>query len=119
MKTRPRTTPSQGDRVDGAPPMSGQPDLLNVAKHHAPGVVYQYLVETVAALARAEQEIAYLEDRGARLEAALLVLYEEASSSWDDDDIREDTSYAQQGGVIRARTLHAARAALYGGKEGT
>ena len=68
----------------------------------------------VADIARAE-----LKPRGARLEAALLHLYEEASSSWDDDDIREDTSYAQQGGVIRARTLHAARAALYGGKEGT
>ena len=55
--------------------------------------------------------------RADRLEAALLDLYEEASSSWDDDDIREDTSYAQQGGVIRARTLHAARAALADGKD--
>jgi len=47
---------NQGDPVDGAVPLPGQPDLLNVAKHHAPGVVHQYLVETVAALAAAEAE---------------------------------------------------------------
>jgi len=51
---------NQGDPVDGAVPLPGQPDLLNVAKHHAPGVVHQYLVETVAALAAAEAEVARL-----------------------------------------------------------
>ncbi len=51
----------QGDPVDGAPPMSGQPDLLNVEKHHAPGVVHQYLVDTVAALAEAQKEAEFYE----------------------------------------------------------
>ena len=53
---------NQGDPVDGAVPLPGQPDLLNVAKHHAPGVVHQYLVETVAALAAAEAEVARLRE---------------------------------------------------------
>ena len=39
-------------------------------------------------------------------------LYEEASSSWHDSDIYEDSSYAQHGGVIRAETMARARAAL-------
>ena len=53
---------NQGDPVDGAVPLPGQPDLLNVAKHHAPGVVHQYLVETVAALAAAEAEVKRLRE---------------------------------------------------------
>ena len=53
---------NQGDPVDGAVPLPGQPDLLNVAKHHAPGVVHQYLVETVAALAAAEAEVERLRE---------------------------------------------------------
>lgn len=65
---------------------------------------------------QAQQDLARLAPELARLCAeqheALAELYEQASSSWDEDDIREENSYAQHGGVIRAKTLWKARGVL-------
>jgi hypothetical protein len=108
----------QGDPVDGAPPMAGQPDLLNVAKHHAPGVVHQYLVETVAALAEAQGE------RDEALKSLEAIDGIEQALAWALDSLelcfkRLDAvdTYSPEHLAIRAAGLAKARAALEGAPE--
>jgi hypothetical protein len=60
----------------------------------------------------ANRQLAECEKRIRQLGDALRRLYDEVSSGWNDEDIRDESSYAQQSGLVRARTLYAARRAL-------
>lgn len=71
---------------------------------------------TDAARANAEKNRAdRAEQRVQALTEALAELYEAATSTWDDADIHDDSSYAQQCGYIRADRLARIRDVLAAG----